>query len=259
MAKQIIKLPAVQRGFWRRLRGWLEFLTPATSALSGIALLVAEPKDEPWAKLAWYSAMALAVSGFVFLCLNYLRLRRERLQYEPLDEPAQLVGWAKGTYDVLDSTVAPHQDFESGDVRLTIFRVIFDKTGIEPVALEQMISYVGGAGGPPGRRRDIRSGVAGLAARSESPVFGSTTTADVEAYREEMVDRWGFTKTEAMALDTTRLSFFACPIKIQDDGRVIAVVYLDSKVANIFESEDVQSSIVLQSGVLAEILYSCYG
>jgi hypothetical protein len=200
--------------------------------------------------------LALIVSLTIFKARRSLAKER---RYEPIDQPKEIAGWADGCYDALERTFAgTNHAFSAGEVRLTVYSVVFDRQRREPMELEQMIDYVGGSGGPAGRRVSVRTGIIGVCARMSSLVTAERTSDEITAFRQEMVRGWGYTQDEARQLSADRWSFLACPITEAEDGPVIAVAYLDSQTRNLFDASGVQESIIQQCGVLAQIIRRCY-
>lgn len=254
----MIQLPDVKPSRWRVRDAFLDALA-GFSAFGAAILAALRLYGSPGNRTYFMVAMTLAAIALVASVIKAVRSVAKEHRYEPLREPKEIAGWASGCYKLLDDTVDPSVNFNAGDVRLTVYRVVYDKHRIEPEGLQQIISYVGGSGGPPGRTVSARSGIIGVCSRlAEVIVAGRESADDIEAFRHEMIERWGYTAQEARNLSPDRWSFMACPLTETEDGPVIAVIYLDAKVKQLFEIEAVQESVIRQSGLLAEIVRKCY-
>jgi len=142
------------------------------------------------------------------------------------------------------------------DLRVTVHRVVPPLESAEQ--LEQIVPYVGGAGGGAGRIFSIRSGITGLAIRKGKPM-AATRVSDKDAeYREELKVKWSYTDNDAKALSSDRRSFMAIPILGKD--AVQAVVYLDSNKADAFpEGTTIAGLIVAACSGLNEYCNARYG
>jgi hypothetical protein len=195
------------------------------------------------------------------LAVSVFKMRRsiaKERRYEPISEPKEIAGWAKGCFELLDQSRDGKAPLTSGDVRLTVFRVVYDAQGREPTSLEQLIEYVGGTGGRAGRVVPVRTGLIGVCARWGQALYADREAEDIEGFRDEMVRQWGYTKEEARQLSPDRWSFFALPIQEREDGPVLAVVFLDSKEKAFFQNDTIQEAVIQQCGVLTQIIRTCY-
>lgn len=122
---------------------------------------------------------------------------------------------------------------EDGQLRATIHRVVDPK---QPEELEQLVSYLGDGGGEPGRRFSVRSGIIGRAVREKAVLAAQRTNDDIEGFIRELVVEWSFTDSDARALRPDRKAWMAVPI-FGTKQTVIAVVFLDSSVADFFAPE----------------------
>jgi hypothetical protein len=82
-----------------------------------------------------------------------------------------------------------------GTLRVTIHRVVWPKKkGVGAEELEQLLPYIGGEGGPPGRRFSIYSGVIGKAARDKTVVEVSRRNEGYQDFVKELVCDWAYTR-----------------------------------------------------------------
>ena len=119
-------------------------------------------------------------------------------------------------------------------LRLTVHRVDGEE-------FEQCVDYVGGTGGPAGRRFSARAGIAGHAALTGKAVVATRNNLDPGDFLSELADRWRFTAAEAAKVSQDRKAWLAVPIAGTDG--TIAVVFLDSNERDFF-TPDVQNLVV---------------
>lgn len=249
----MLQIPQVRPGKWRLRDAFLD-LVGCGCAFGAGALGAINSYASKGSEILFYGSLVFAAIALVAGSIRFRRSLAKENRYEPLQEPREIAGWARGCYDLLDSK----HGLSKNVVRFTVYRVVTDRRMESPDTLEQLISYVGGEGGPPGRIMSARAGVIGVAARSGQPISASRRADDLGAFRREMVRFWGYTSEETRAASPDRWSFFACPILEMEDGPAVAVVYFDSGTRLFFEDHTVQESIIQQAGVLARILFTCY-
>jgi len=131
-----------------------------------------------------------------------------------------------------------------------VLRVTIHKADGEE--LVQLLDYTGGT--PEhrkgiGRRRSCRSGVIGRAYTSAEPAYFRREDDDFEKYKREMRERWHMLPSETDGLDSDRRAHVAVPIG--DDGKVAAVVFLDSSDRDFFTAS-IQDMIVAHCIGLAQ-------
>lgn len=252
----MVELPSVNASQWR-VRDWLLDIAGALFGLGLTALLgIRLFQDDQTNRLqAWGTAVfglgILSVSAY-----KALRSRSKELRFEPFKEPSEIVGWAEDLYSKIDQYIASHS-LAAGEIRVAVHKVHYDRRGRTPVQLEQIISYIGGDGGPPGRRSSVKSGIIGLAARIGDPIV-SSTDQDGHQFVEEMVQEWGYTREEARALTPGRRSWLAMPITDTGDGPVVGVVYVDSVSTNLVDDAGLQEICWQCTQTLAKIVSRCY-
>ncbi|MDX2146858.1 MAG: hypothetical protein SFZ23_04990 [Planctomycetota bacterium] len=249
----MIQLPNVKPGRWRLRDAYLDGANGFIACSAAVFAALKQPSS--WAITV---SIALAVLALSITIVKVRRSLAKERRYEPIHEPKEIVGWARGCYELLEQTLDPATGFDSGDVRLTVYRVDYDRRGSEPTQLQQIISYVGGAGGPVARFVPARVGTIGLAARSGECIAAERSATDLDEFRAEMVEHWGYTKEEARQLSNDRFSFLAYPVRESEDGSVVAVVFFDSRRSGFFADADVQEAVVRQCGVFANIVRQCY-
>ena len=128
-------------------------------------------------------------------------------------------------------------DHESGMLRITMHRVVpSTKPGAASEELEQLVPYVGGPGGRPGRKFSIRSGIIGKAVREKAPLVASRRSDDYDKFVAELIRDWAFTETDAREVRPDRRAWMAVPI-LGRHASVVGVVFLDSSDADVFREE----------------------
>lgn len=129
------------------------------------------------------------------------------------------------------------------DLRVTFHRVV------EPLddakEIEQLVDYVGGDGGGEGRKLNVQSGITGQAVRENAVFVMDRDVEDVEEYRKILVSEWHYRRSEADKLRADRFSAIAVPITSEtDEGLVLGVVYMDTKMQNFFNRNRLQECAV---------------
>jgi hypothetical protein len=210
--------------------------------------------------LAWPATAAaawLAVAGA--LKVAYARWEDSKAQQQ--ESPKDLAGCVHVLYRVLQR-ISGFSDDDEGRVRITVHRVVPARApDTEPAELEQVIPYVGGAGGGPGRRFRIESGIIGLAIRDGDVYKGARQNDDYEAYLNELVQEWEYTRQAAERLRRDRQSWMAVPLFSQGQQRreVIGGVYLDSDQRGLFDDEEVVTMITHACFGIAAYIDERYG
>lgn len=129
------------------------------------------------------------------------------------------------------------------DLRVTFHRVVEPLD--DPQNLEQLVDYVGGAGGGRGRMLNVQSGITGQAVRENNVFLMDRDVKDVMEYQRILVSDWHFRKSEAAKLTPDRFSAVAVPITSKkDENLVLGVVYMDSKMENFFNKVKLQECAV---------------
>ena len=142
--------------------------------------------------------------------------------------------------------LSPKKEEDREVLRVTIHKVDGEE-------LVQLLDYTGGR--PErrkgtGKRRSCRSGVIGRAYTSAEPAYFRREDDDFEKYKREMREKWSMLPSETDGLDSDRRALVAVPIG-DDDGKVAAVVFLDSSDRDFF-SAAMQDMILAQCVGLAQ-------
>lgn len=164
------------------------------------------------------------------------RSKKREDRYSPVNEPKQLAAWTQGLHAQIVSKIG-RTDLPEDYLRIVIHRVEYERDKHTPKHLEQITYYVGGRGGPPGRKISARSGVIGQAVRLADPVKLVRNDGTTEEFIEFLVREYGFFHEEASGISATRWSFAAFPITTIVDGPVIGTVFIDSSDRNFFTDE----------------------
>lgn len=118
-----------------------------------------------------------------------------------------------------------------------------------------MFDYIGGSGGK-GRRFPIGFGIVGAVIRREEPLAFSRNSGDNEAYKKELIEKYGFTKKQADEVSIDRNSWMAVPIKYAGK-EITGVLYLDAKDKDFF-TDEVQREVVWACGGIAVFINERY-
>lgn len=138
---------------------------------------------------------------------------------------------------------SPNRDAADFDLRATFHRVVEPLN--DPTQLEQLVDYVGSGGGGRGRLLNVQSGITGQAVRENAVFVMDREAANEAEYRQELVSEWHFRRSEADKLRADRFSAIAIPVTSQrDTDLVLGVVYIDSKMQNLFNGARMQECAV---------------
>jgi hypothetical protein len=141
--------------------------------------------------------------------------------------------------------------FGDGTFRVTIHRVV-----ARSERLEQLLPYIGGMGGSPGRTFSIRSGVIGQAVRAKAPFFSTRKKQPHADFVKELIHDWFYTEEDARAVTPDRQAWMAVPV-LMPNGDVSAVVCLDSNVPGFF-SDRVQEIVLNCCGGITAYIVEVY-
>lgn len=183
----------------------------------------------------------LSVAG-VIKVLNALAKDKAQRQTK---NPEGLFAAAHLVHSLVKSSCA-EAEVPYGMLRVTIHRVVepIDK----PEDLEQIIPYIGGAGGGAGRRFSVRSGIIGKAVRERTPYAASRDSDDYSAFVKELVTGWSYTEDDARKLSPDRFSWMAVPI-LSQKNEAIGVVFLDATKREFFTSSVKEVAINACDGI----------
>lgn len=182
--------------------------------------------------LSWVACVWLGVSSVVQIA-SALRADGRQKQFE---SPRDLAGCLHVLHALLQAKTRDRANGHSSPlvVRLTVYRVDGEE-------LEQCIPYVGGKGGAAGRRMSIRTGVAGLVARTVEAHAAQRTNLDWAQFEIELVKDWNFTHADIEHISRDKFSWMAVPIPGDPTATgkptALAVVYLDCTDATFFSAE----------------------
>jgi putative methionine-R-sulfoxide reductase with GAF domain len=221
----------------------IAILPPLVTAAVGALVNLGDPAKRT---LGWWLAGATAWLALASLTkvLHAAVQDRERKR-------ARQYGGLRGSLWVLyEATrqVAALTAVRDGTLRVTIHRVIPDLE-----RLEQLLPYIGGTGGPPGRTFSIRSGVVGQAVRAKTPISSARKNQAHADFVKELVHDWFYTDEDARAVTPDRQAWMAVPV-LMPSGDVSAVVCLDSNVPDFFS--DLVQEVVLSccAGITAYVV-----
>lgn len=227
-------------------------LPPLVTAAVGALVNLADPAKRT---LGWWLAgatawLALASGVKVLHAAAQDRQRRRVEDYDGL----------RGSLCVLYEVVRRAASVETagdGTLRVTIHRVMLPgERGAAGEKLEQLLPYVGGAGGRARRMFSIRSGVIGLAVRRKAPATARRKRSEHADFVKELVDDWGYTEEEARSVTADRQAWMAVPI-FSGHGTVGAVVSLDSSIPGFFPKA-VQRTVGNACGGIAVYIEEAY-
>lgn len=247
------------------LRHWfIEFVTGIGVLFgSGSAVALALPiiiyPDEKTANLQ--SALAwMAIGGAVTALLGSAIRIVQGLHKDARDKDEERMDGLYAALHIAHSLVRHKHDFALKDhhdrLRVTLHRIVpAKKKGEQPTEYQQMFDYIGGSDGK-GRRFPIGFGIVGAVIRQEVPLSFSRNNDDFEAYKLELVQKYGFTKKQADAVPIDRNSWMAVPIKYQGK-EVTGVLYLDAKDRDFF-TDEVQQQVVWACGGFAVFINERY-
>jgi hypothetical protein len=119
---------------------------------------------------------------------------------------------------------------ESDDVRVTIHK------GLGRTKYVQLIDYYP-TGGKRGKTYNKDQGIVLYAFKSTNGEFSENFENDTEKVNR-LVDKYNYTKEEAMGrLNDRKLSYYCCPILI-DEAKIWGVLYMSAKRLNTFPKQE---------------------
>ena len=223
----MVELPSIKSKRWH-FRSWvLDICAAIVACFLGIVVGYKYLRD-PSATLT--EKIGPPVAAALILILNGIKAwktRKFEARYETIDEPDILVSAVGGLHEELCKIKNCSHD--ALGVRAVVYKLHWDKHRLEPLWLEQAMNYIGGVGGSPGRRLSARVGIIGRAARLGEGCLGSRQSADIAAYRSELVGAWGFTAREANEINADCWSWMALPLLEDDERTPYGVLFLDAR------------------------------
>ena len=182
-----------------------------------------------------------------------LQSRRKDVREATRRSPADLEA---GLYTLHSAIVAmralPYDDHAIEKLRVTIFRLVETED-----VVEQIVPYVGGAGGGEGTRWSARSGVVGRAVL-QGKVAAMIRDGSFDDYVQTLVESYAMHTHEARALPDDRFAFVAVPLRRRGTGPVIGVVYFDSTDATLF-SDPVSPRGDISQAFVVKVATACAG
>ena len=151
----------------------------------------------------------------------------------------------EGCLLTLHATLDPAAMETLGRLRLAIHVAAGSDT------LEQATEYIGDAPrkGRVGRRFPATAGIIGKAFREGDAFVGQRINDDYEAYIEELITDWNYTKEWARRLNPAVKAWMAVPFYDTDKGQVDAVLYLDSTDSDFFTPERQELVLSAANGI----------
>ncbi len=224
----------------------IAILPPLVTAAVGALVNMGDPTKRT---LGWWLAGATAwlVLASLIKVLHAAAQDRDRTRVKEYDG-------LRGSLWVLYEAVrqkAALPDFADGTLRVTVHRVI-----PEVERLEQLLPYIGGKGGPPGRTFSIRSGVVGQAVRAKAPFSSARKSQEHPDFVKELVYDWFYTEEDARTITPDRQAWMAVPV-LMPNGKVSAVVCLDSNIRGFF-SAPVQEVVMNCCGGITAYVVEVY-
>jgi hypothetical protein len=237
-----VKLPDVKEPGWRKQKFWPEFLLLVATLVASLATaikLYPEPPTCPpcpgptsW---VWFGAAVVAFVSTVIAGAMKLEQTSDKDKDDAeVKGPISLIG----CLFTLHSTILGLKDLDALDrtaLRITVHKV---KNG----KLEQLVPYVGGEGGKPGRKIGMY-GVVGRAVLTNAPVSmvreGDDPKVHLAQYLDELTSTWFVPKDVVQEMRHDRMSFLAVPLT-NNASEVIGAVFLDAKDAVFFDDEAVR-------------------
>ena len=252
------RIPGVEAPRWwqRKWIGEALAIVPPILMAGGTGWGIMLDKTRPHS-LAWpafSAAVWLLLAGGAKTLYAASEDRKEQEEQSPRD----LAGCVHVIHRVAQRIVG-FSDAEEGRLRVTVHRIVPTKReGAEPTELEQVLPYVGGQGGNPGRRFRVESGIIGLAIRDADVYTGKRESDDYEAYLGELVRDWSYPRPAAERLRRDRFSWMAVPLFSQK-REVMGAVYLDSDQREFFDDERVVAVITYACSGIAAYIDERYG
>lgn len=148
------------------------------------------------------------------------------------------------------------QDKEAS-LRITFHRVVPPLDDAQ--LIEQIVPYVGGAGGGEGRKFSIRSGITGLCIRTKQPHTMHRQDENLDSYRRALEAEWSYTRADAARLSTGCMSSMAIPVLDDSGHHALGVIYLDAKARSLFTDQAVQSAILEACAGVTRYVSERYG
>lgn len=232
-----IKIPGSKRVPFYQRQSTIEIaaILPTLFASAAGAFLSFSSQDPRQYPTGWVLIAGLSLS----LLAGILKIVQAR-QKDKDQEQSQSYDGIRSALHVLHNLIAEIQKFTEADrsngrLRITMHRVVQVKDEESPKEIEQLVDYIGGKGGGPGRKFSCTVGITGKAIREQTPLTYKRINGDYQAFVKEAVRQWSYHERDARKLAIDRHSWMAVPILGRNDN-VIAVVYLDSSDRDLFSA-----------------------
>jgi len=230
------------------------FVPALTSGVGSVTLF-----NATWNDHAFLGA-CLAVGALLAAAGGVQKLRRavdQDKQQAQANTPDGILAAVHVVYHVL-AHWCQDKGTDPGNLRINFHSVI--KQPKQGIYLEQIIPYVGGNGGPPGRRTDIKTGIVGRVARTHNLcALHRDGEMKHDALIELLTGDWGFTEDEARSVAKDRYSWLGIPICDNTNHQVVGVLFLDSTNPELCENSSFQSQTVSAAAGIIEYVSERYG
>lgn len=248
MWRQKRGLPTAKRSgvlYWGRklLNAAPAELVTISGAGAGLWSAYSTPEFPVWAQLSLWAVVVFSV-----VVAGTKGIRALMAPQNPEDF------WHDGFHAALNvarSTISEHcsAQLRGEQVRVTLYRVVppLDR----PEHIEQMIDTLGGEAGTGGRRFAVGQGITGRAIRTRDVITLLRPAGNTEAdYLELLKKDYGYTQSAASEVSKERFSLIAVPINSADDKHAVAVLYMDAKQVDVFQSDEcIKLVVACASGV----------
>lgn len=182
-----------------------------------------------WDSINWKGWTILSGATIGFTILNFYANSTQTRPSETEERTHALSVLAELTYKLLNVS-------SEVDLRVTLLKVNLERV---PIRLEQMVRYTATGRRPGESSMAISQGIAGLCYRS-LPLTIKLQPCVTDFVRQ-MIDL-GFTHDEARQFRQDRKTYLCCPVLDQTD-KIVAVLSLDAKVANLFTPERIEIAV----------------
>lgn len=239
MTKQI---PASERAPWYRTRVFLEAVGSIPPIIAAGVAAKRLLDDATTATLGWVS-----VGAAVWLALAAVTKLIAASAQDKKESPETNGEGLRAAMYVLHASAAHACQIPPTEAKKYLrvtFHGVLDPTGAADT-FQQLVEYIGGKGGGMNRTFPVQSGIAGMAVRTGSVYAQSRNNDDNEAYENELVEKWGFTRRGAKSVSKHCFSWMAVPILDRDGNHVLGVVYLDGTEKDLFTDAARRSAIVV--------------
>lgn len=197
--------------------------------------------------------IAVVVATILGTTFKALQSRRKDAREAAKRSPADLEA---GLYTLHSAIVAmrglPYDDHAIEKLRVTVFRLIESED-----AVEQLVPFVGGAGGGEGTRLSARCGIVGRAVL-RGKVAAMIRDGSFDDYVQMLVEDYAMHAYEARVQADDRFAFLAVPLRRRGTGPVVGVIYADSTDASFF-SDPSAPGVDICARFVARVATACAG